>query len=107
MPPGQSETQTLNIQRNNSNYKYNRTQQLNTQQQQTNARRIQNIQQSKPESDTIYEEEDNETETIDPESTCYIWEMMEDWSSVNSIQSLNLTTVNKKDLKKINRENSG
>ena len=38
----------------------------------------------------------NETETIDSESTCKIREMMEDWSSVNFIHSLNFTTVNKK-----------
>ena len=41
----------------------------------------------------MYEEEDNEAQAIDPESACYIREMMEDWSSVNFIQSLNFTTV--------------
>ena len=100
MPQRRSETQTQNIQRNNSNYNYNRTQQIYTPQQQTNARSVRNIQQSKPESDIIYEEGDNETETSDPENTCYIREMMDDWSSVIFIQSLNFTTVNEKDLNK-------
>ena len=76
MPPRRSETQTQNIQRNNSNYNYNRTQQLNTPQQQTNARSVRNIQQSKPEVDTISEEGDNETETIDTESTRYLREII-------------------------------
>ena len=77
IPPRQSETQTQNTQRNNPNHNYNRTQQQNTSQQQVNARRVRNIQKSKPENETICEEE-NETEIINPESTCFIREMMED-----------------------------
>ena len=33
--------------------------------------------------------------------------MIEDWSSINFIQSLNFTTVTKKDFNKTNKENSG
>ena len=62
------------------------------------------MQQSNPDKrrtyESIQEEEETETETIDPESTCYIREMMKDWSSINFIQSLNFTTVTKKDLNK-------
>ena len=68
----------------------------NNTQQQTNTRPVRNIQ-SVPDNESIQEEEEEETETIDPESTCYIREMMEDWSSINFIQSLNFTTVTKKD----------
>ena len=100
IPPRRSETQTQNIQINNANYNYKRTQQRNTSQQQINAIRVRNIQQSNPDNETIYEEEENETETVDPESTSYVREMLEDWSSVNFIQSLNFTTVNKTDLNK-------
>ena len=76
MPSRRSETQTQNIQRNNSNYNYNRTEYLNTPQQQTNARCVRNIQQSKSEGDTSCKEEDNETETIDTESTRYLREII-------------------------------
>ena len=55
------------------------------------------IQESNPENETIYEEEENETKNIDSESTCYITEVMEDWSSVNVIQSLNFATEHKTD----------
>ena len=94
MPPKRSETQ--NTQRNNPNYNYHRAQQPNNSQQPVNARLVRNIQQSNPHNETIQEEEETETETIDPESTCYIREMMEDWSSKNFIKSLNFTTVTKK-----------
>ena len=100
IPPRRSETQTQNIQRNNQNYNYKRTQRENTSQQQIKARRLRNIKQSNPDSETIYEEVENETETMDPECTCYIREMMGDWTSINFIQSLNFTTVNKTDLNK-------
>ena len=39
-------------------------------------------------------ETDNQTEveeTIDPESTCYIREMMEDWQSLDFTKSVNFT----------------
>ena len=31
--------------------------------------------------------------TIDPESTCYVREMMEDWKAINFINSLNFSTT--------------
>ena len=105
IPPRRSEMQ--NTQRNNQNYNYNRTQQSNNTQQQTNTRRVRNIQQSIPEKEPIQEVEETETETIDTESTCYIREMMEDWSSINLIQSVNFTTVPKKDVNKTNKQNFG
>ena len=89
--PSRSETQTQSIQRSSPNHNYNRAQQQNTSQKQVNTRQVQTIQQSNPDNETIYVEE-NETETIEPKSMCYIREMMEDWSSVNFIQSLNFTT---------------
>ena len=95
MPPRRSEIQ--NTQRNNQTYS-NKSQQQNNTQQQTNTRRVRNIQ-SNPNNESIQEEEEEETETIDPESTCYTREMIEDWSSINFIQSLNFTTVTKKDFK--------
>ena len=87
-----------NTPRNNQNYN-NRSQQPNNTKQQTNARRVRNIQ-SIPENESIQQEEEAETETIDPENTCYIRETMENWSSLNFIQSLNFTTVTKNDLNK-------
>ena len=51
-----------------------------------------------PDNNTIQDEEEADTETIDPESTCYIREMMDDWS--HFIQSLIFTTVTKKDSNK-------
>ena len=94
MPPRRSEIQ--NAQRNNQTYN-NKSQQQNNTQQQKNTRGVRNIK-SIPDNESIQEEEEEETETIDPESTCYIREMMEDWSSINFIQSLNFTTVTKKRL---------
>ena len=88
-----------NTQRNNQGAYINKNQQQNNTQQQTNTRRVRNIQ-AIPDDSTIQEEEETETETIDPESTCYIREKMEDWSSINFIESLNFTTVNQKDLNK-------
>ena len=102
MPPRRSETQ--NIKRNKTNYNYNRTQQPNNSQQPVNARRVRNIQQSNPDNETIQEENETETETIDPQSRFYIIELTEDWSSINFIQSLNFTTVTNKDL---NRNQQG
>ena len=96
MPPRRSEIQ--NTQRNNQTYN-NKSQQQNNTQQQTNTRRVRNIQ-SIPDNESIQEEEEEETETIDPENTCYIRGMREDWSSINFIQSLNFTTVTKKDFNK-------
>ena len=97
MPPRRSEIQ--NTQRNNQTHNKKIQQQNNTQQQ-TNTRRVRKIQ-SIPDDESSQEEEEEETETINPESTCYIREMMEDWSSINFIQSLNFTTVTKKDFNKI------
>ena len=65
IPPRKLEIQ--NTQRNSQNYNYNRTQQPNNTQQQANTGRVRNIQQTIPENEPIQEEE--ETETIDPEST--------------------------------------
>ena len=97
IPPRRVEIQ--NTQRNNQEAYNNKNQQQNNTQQQTNTRRVCNIQ-AIPDDNTIQEEEKTETKTIDPESTCYIREMMEDWSSINFIESLNFTTVTQKDLNK-------
>ena len=47
--------------------------------------------------ETETEEQTESDETIDPESTCYIREMMEDWQNINFITSMNFTNekVNK------------
>ena len=42
-------------------------------------------------------------ETIDPESTCYIREMMEDWQNINFIQSIIFTNEKVSDINKIRR----
>ena len=97
IPPRRVEIQ--NTQRNNQGAYNNNNQQQNNTQQQTNTRQARNIQ-AIPDGNSIQEEEETETETIDPESTCYIREMMEDWSSINFIESLNFTTVTQKDLNK-------
>ena len=95
MPPRKGELQSNP--RNTQGQNNNRNQQQSNTQQQINARRVRNIT-TIPENNAREEEE--ETETIDPESTCYIREMMEDWSSINFIESLNFTTVKKKDVSK-------
>ena len=97
IPPRRVEIQ--NTQRSYQRAYINKNQQQNNTQQQTNTRRVRNIQ-AIPDDSTIQEEEETETETIDPESTCYIREMMEDWNSINFIESLNFTTVTQKDLNK-------
>ena len=49
-------------------------------------------------------EEQTETdETIDPESTCYIREMMEDWQKINFITSMNFTNEKVADVNKTKR----
>ena len=96
-PPRRIEIQ--NTQRNNQGTYNNKNQQQNNTQQQTNTRRVRNIQ-AVQHDNPIQEEEETETETVDPESTCYIREMMEDWSSINFIESINFTTVTQKDLNK-------
>ena len=57
----------------------------------------------------IYEEESEDAhetaeETIDPESTCYIREMMEDWqNTTNFIQSINFTNEKVTDINQTRR----
>ena len=97
IPPRRVEIQKT--QRNNQGPYNNRNQQQNNTQQQTNTRRFRNIQ-AVPDDNSIQEEDETETEKIYPEITCYIREMMEDWSSINFIESLNFTTVTQKDLNK-------
>ena len=97
IPPKRVEIQ--NTQRNNQGSQNNRNQQQNNTQQQTNTRRVRNIK-AIPDNNPIPEEEEADTETIDPENTCYIREMMDDWSSISFIESLNFTTVTKIDLNK-------
>ena len=41
--------------------------------------------------ETETEEQTETGETIDPESTCYIREMIEDWQNINFITSMNFT----------------
>ena len=41
--------------------------------------------------ETETEERTETEETIDPESTCYIREMMEDWQNINLIKTINFT----------------
>ena len=51
-------------------------------------------------------ETDDQTETeetIDPESTCYIREMMEDWQNINFIKSVNFTNEKVSDINKTGR----
>ena len=97
IPPRRVEIQ--NTQRNSQGTYNNKNQHQNNTKQQTNTRRVRNIQ-AILDNNTIQEEEETETETIDPESTCYIREMMEDGSSINFIESLNFATVTQKDLNK-------
>ena len=52
------------------------------------------------------EDTDNQTETeetINPESTCYIREMMEDWRIMNFINSKNFTNEKVTDINKTRR----
>ena len=58
--------------------RYNQLAQRQTQQ------KIRNINE-----ETETEEQTETDETIDPESTCYIREMMEDWQNINFITSIN------------------
>ena len=53
--------------------------------------------------ETETEEQTETDETIDPESTCYIREMMEDWQNVNFITSMNFTNEKFADVNKTKR----
>ena len=72
--------------------RYNQLAQIQTQQQ------IRNI---KEETET--KEQTKTDETIDPESTCYIREMMEDWQNKNFITSMNFTNEKVSDVNKTKR----
>ena len=45
---------------------------------------------NKNEEETV-DTQDTTEETIDPESICYMREMMEDWQNINFVQSLKVT----------------
>ena len=49
------------------------------------------------------EEQTKTEETIDPESICYIREMMEDWQNINFIKTINFTNEKVSDINKSNR----
>ena len=53
--------------------------------------------------ETKTEEQTETEETIDPESTCYIREMMEDWQNVSFIKTINFTNEKVSDVSKTNR----
>ena len=53
--------------------------------------------------ETETEEQTETDETIDPESTCYIREMMEDWQNINFITSINFTNEKVSDVNKSKR----
>ena len=63
-----------------------------TQQQQTTpqTRRVRRVK----EQDICEEEEESEEETIDAEGALYLKELVEDWSSVNTIRSVEVKKVN-------------
>ena len=56
------------------------------QKQQTQTRNVKNITEEEKQTIGPPLEEDYETETIDPEPTIYIRELMEDWSTINLIE---------------------
>ena len=64
----------------------------NTQQQQTTpqTRRVRHVK----EQDICEEEEETEEETVDAEAALYIKELMEDWSSVNTIRPVEVKKIN-------------
>ena len=64
----------------------------NTQQQQTTpqTRRVRHVK----EQDICEEEQETEEETVDAEAALYIKELMGDWSSVNTIRSVELKKIN-------------
>ena len=72
--------------------RYNQLAQRQTQQ------KIRNINE-----ETEMEEQTETEETIDPESTCYIREMMEDWQNINFIKSINFTNEKLSDVNKLKR----
>ena len=53
--------------------------------------------------ETETEEQTETEETINPESTCYIREMMEDWQNVNFIKTINFTNEKVSDVNKTDR----
>ena len=53
--------------------------------------------------ETETEEQTETEETIDPESTCYIREMMEDWQNINFIKSINFTNEKVSEVNKTKR----
>ena len=97
LPPRRTEIQLQTTSRNNTNYGYNNNQQQNLRKHQhINAQRVENIQTAR----TISEEDENETEIIDPKSTLLRRELTEEWNSVNFIISLNFTTKHTKTVNK-------
>ena len=79
----------------NNTYQYNNNQ--------NNTRRIRNIN-TTPEDNTsqVGSTRSCEDESVDPESTCYIREIMEDWNTINLIKNWTETRINK-----INNTNIG
>ena len=57
----------------------------------------------KSEISTKIQKRKSQTRTIDPESTCYIREMMEDWQNINFIKKINFTDEKVSDINKTNR----
>ena len=53
--------------------------------------------------ETETEEQTETDETIDPESTCYVREMMQDWQNINFITSINFTNEKVSDVNKTKR----
>ena len=72
--------------------RYNQLAQIQTQQ------KIRNINE-----ETETEKQTEADKMIDPESTCYIREMMEDWQNINSITSMNFTNEKVSDVNKRKR----
>ena len=83
-----SQTMSTGLQPQN---KYNQLAQRQSQQ------KIRNINE-----ETETEERTETEETIDPELTCYIREMMEDWQNINFIKTINFT--NEKVWRKQNKQ---
>ena len=64
----------------------------------TNTGKIRNINE-----ETETDDQTQTEETIDPESTCYIREMMEDWQNINFIKAVNFTNEKVSDINKTRR----
>ena len=95
MSPRRSELKTRPPMRKYNNNKQKKSPQTSPQQYRK-PRWVRSIQAAQAENEREYEEQTNEEDSIDPENTCYLREIMEDWKSVNLKNSLNFNKTSTK-----------